>query len=272
MLKLTFHGVRASAPAPGRVTRRYGLRTPCVAIEVEGREPVLLDLGTGVGRWVSSLDRGAPVPLVPSRVHALVTRVDSGHLEGRPALGPLEAHGTRVDVYGPWPPGGRRARPGQHARMIPVDDEDLVVGDAKVMVRPVPTSPTTAAGPTNGYRLEWEGASVAYVSDHQASARLDTVAQEVLELAEGVDLLIHDARLSTAMWADRSGDGHSTVDYAVLVAREAGARCLALFNHDPDHDDDQIDRLLAGARRGAERLGVDEVIAATEGATLSFGP
>lgn len=270
MLRVTFHGVRASTPAPGHVSRRYGRRTPCVAVEVEGRDPILLDLGTGVGRWVPSLERGS-VPLLPSRVHALVTLADTGHLGGRPALGPLEAHGTRVDVYGPRPPGGRRARAGPHARMIPVDDEELVVGDAKVMVRPVPTSPTPA-GLANGYRLEWEGASVAYVSDHQAPVRLDTVAQDVLELAEGVDLLIHDARLSTAMWGHRSGEGRSTVDYAVLVAREAGARCLALFNHDPDHDDDQIDRLLAGARRRAERLGVDEVIAAAEGATRSFGP
>jgi len=156
--------------------------------------------------------------------------------------------------------------------VIAVDDEELVVGDAKVTVRPVPTSPAITTGPSNGYRLEWEGVSLAYVSDHQPPAGLDTVAQEVLELAEGVDVLIHDARRSTTMWGQRSAEGHSTVDYAVLVAREAGARCLALFHHDPDHDDDQIDRLLAGARRTAERLGVDEVIAAAEGVTLSFQP
>jgi ribonuclease BN (tRNA processing enzyme) len=60
------------------------------------------------------------------------------------------------------------------------------------------------------------------------------------------------------------------VDHAVLVAREAGARRLALFHHDPATDDDRLDRLLAGARRAAERLGVEEVIAAAQGTTVSF--
>ena len=48
-----------------------------------------------------------------------------------------------------------------------------------------------------------------------------------------------------------------TVDYAVRVAREAGARTLALFHHDPAHGDDEMDRLLEGARKSAERAGVD---------------
>jgi hypothetical protein len=56
------------------------------------------------------------------------------------------------------------------------------------------------------------------------------------------------------------------------VAREAGARRLALFHHDPSHDDDQIDRLLVQARRTADRLGVDEVLAAAEGLTVPLEP
>lgn len=54
------------------------------------------------------------------------------------------------------------------------------------------------------------------------------------------------------------------------AARDAGARCLALFHHDPGHDDLQVDALLAGARRTAERLGVDEVMAAAGGTTVAY--
>src|SRR5207245_1061891 len=54
-----------------------------------------------------------------------------------------------------------------------------------------------------------------------------------------------------------------TVEYATDVARAAGARRLALFHHDPGHDDAAVDRLEALAR---ERLGRDlEVFAAAEG-------
>lgn len=270
MVNVTFHGVRGSAPAAGRPTRRYGAHTACVAVEVPKREPIVLDLGTGVDRWRATLDDTAPGRADQWRVHALVTRAGGGHLEGRPTLRALEADGARIDVYGPPPGKGRTERAGGDLRVIGVEDEELAVGEAKVMVRSVPASRLPGAGSTNGYRLEWDNVSLAYVSDHQAPAGLETVSHRVLELADSVDLLIHDAQLSTAMWHDRSDEGHSTVDYAVLVAREAGARCLALFHHDPDHGDDQIDGLLAGARRTAERLGVDEVIAAAEGTTISF--
>ncbi len=261
MVNVTFHGARGASPSTWSFGHygRFGTHTACVAVEVPKREPILLDLGTGLGRWVAGLD-GQP----PSRVHALVSHGHAGHVQGRSSLSVLEADGVRVDVYAP-PGTGRRGATSDGYRAIAVEDEELAVGDAKVMVRSVPHQ-----GPTNGYRLDLDGVSVAYVSDHQAPPGLDTISHRVLELADRVDLLIHDAQLSTAMWGERSHEGHSTVDYAVLVAREAGSRCLALFHHDPGHDDDQIDGLLAGARRTAERLGVDEVIAAAEGTTVSF--
>jgi hypothetical protein len=44
-----------------------------------------------------------------------------------------------------------------------------------------------------------------------------------------------------------------------------------MFHHDPAHDDDAVDALLAHARRAAESTGLCEVIAAYEGLTVSFG-
>jgi ribonuclease BN (tRNA processing enzyme) len=95
------------------------------------------------------------------------------------------------------------------------------------------------------------------------------VADSVLELAEGVDLLIHDAQYTPSEFAEKSHWGHCTVDYAVKVAREAGARRLVLFHHDPAHGDDMLDRLLVGARAEAG-TGGPEVLAAYEGLRLTL--
>jgi hypothetical protein len=46
---------------------------------------------------------------------------------------------------------------------------------------------------------------------------------------------------------------------------------LALFHHDPSHSDRDIDRLLDGAKQRGSDLGLTEVIAASEGLTVSFG-
>jgi ribonuclease BN (tRNA processing enzyme) len=144
-------------------------------------------------------------------------------------------------------------------------EDDLAVGNAKVRVRPVPH-----CGPTVGYRVEWDGAVVAYVSDHQAPLSLDTVADSVLELCDGADLLIHDAQYTPTEFGAKADWGHCTVDYALLVAREAGAKALALFHHDPAHDDDMVDRLLAGAQTASARVDGPRVLAAAEGLTLDL--
>ena len=69
--------------------------------------------------------------------------------------------------------------------MVTVDtgDEDFSIGSAKVMARAIPHS-----GITLGYRIEAEGRSMAYMSDHQAPLDRRTIPDAVLELCQVVDL------------------------------------------------------------------------------------
>jgi ribonuclease BN (tRNA processing enzyme) len=92
----------------------------------------------------------------------------------------------------------------------------------------------------------------------------------VLELCDGVDLLIHDAQYTPDEFREKAHWGHCSVDYAVQVAEQAGARRLALFHHDPAHGDEQVDAMLCRARSVAHRGSLEEVVAASEGLTISF--
>ena len=114
------------------------------------------------------------------------------------------------------------------------------------------------------------GATVAYLSDHQMPIDgSHEVTGPVLELCAGADLVIHDAQYTVAEFPEKAHWGHCTVDFAVHVAKESGARMLALFHHDPGHEDDDVDRMLDHARGLA---GDDlEVVAASEGLTVSLG-
>jgi phosphoribosyl 1,2-cyclic phosphodiesterase len=278
VLSVTFHGVRGSTPCSSPATSRYGGNTACVVLEVAGEPPLVLDLGTGLRRW-----DGYRVGDGVFEGTALLTHVHWDHVMGLPFFPPIDRPGARLDVFGPTFAGVPLAetfanlmgppffpiRPDQlkgDIRFHDVADGELSVGTATVAVRSVPH-----LGPTNGYRIDWGGASVAYVSDHQAPPGSDTVDAGVLELSDGVDLLVHDAQFTADEWADKADWGHSTVEYAVLVASEAGARRLALFHHDPAHDDKQIDGLAAAARGMAEHLDVSEVLAAAEGLTVVLG-
>jgi ribonuclease BN (tRNA processing enzyme) len=103
---------------------------------------------------------------------------------------------------------------------------------------------------------------------HDGSHR---VTDAVLELCDGADLVIHDAQYTPDEFTQKYYWGHCTVDYALFVAHEAGAKRLALFHHDPAHDDAAVDVLLAHACKVAETTSLSEVMAAYEGLTVSFG-
>ena len=81
-----------------------------------------------------------------------------------------------------------------------------------------------------------------------------------LELARDSDMLIHDAQLFPEDLAAEAGFGHSVADYAVHLARRAGARSVLLFHHGPERTDEALD-VLAARFAGA----TPEVIVGAEG-------
>jgi len=251
-----------------------------VALEAPGHAPIVLDLGTGLRFWGETLD-----PSRPFVGSALVTHIHWDHVQGLPFFAPVLQPGAQFDVYGPpqSSEGGLAEAFAEFMRppFFPVTtkgllgdirfhdvwDTDLELDGAKVLVRPV-----AHVGLTNGYRIEMGGATVAYLSDHQMPADgSHGVSDAVLDLCDGVDLLIHDAQYTAEEFPAKATWGHCTADFAVHVAKEAGVRRLALFHHDPTHHDDAVDSILAHARQLAKGSGIDEVVAAHEGLVVSFG-
>jgi phosphoribosyl 1,2-cyclic phosphodiesterase len=278
LLNVSFYGTRGSTPCPSEENRRYGGNTSCVALESPGHDPVVLDLGTGLRFFGQTQPQDGTF-----RGSALVTHLHWDHVQGLPFFTPILRPGARLDIYGP-PQTDSTLSDAFHRFICPpffpvtveqlygqmtfydAGDTDLVLDGAKVRVRPVPH-----VGANNGYRVEMGGASVAYLSDHQMPQDgTHSVSEDVLELCDGVDVLIHDAQYTPEEFVEKSHWGHCTVDYAVFVAREAGAKRLALFHHDPARSDDQLDVLLEGAREAAAETAISEVVAAYEGLTVSL--
>jgi hypothetical protein len=152
---------------------------------------------------------------------------------------------------------------------------DLVEGTLEVGDVHVTTQYLNHPALTLGYRLEVDGVTVVYSTDHEphsrrcaAGNREPLVGQDFrhAQFLADADLVIHDTQYTAAEYPSKTGWGHSTVEYVVDVAACAGVRRLALFHHDPTRDDDAIDRLVAGARDRAAKAGGDtEVFGAAEG-------
>ena len=277
-MEVTFFGVRGSTPCSSDDHKRYGGNTACVAVERAGHEPIVLDLGTGLRHFGLERAHGDPF-----KASALLSHLHWDHVQGIPFFGPLLVEGAQLDLYGPVQGEASlcdTVRSFLSPPYFPVDIEalpceitfhELADSSFDIDGASVRSAEVPHIGPTLGFRIEFGGTSIAYVSDHQQPGVDSThVDESVLELAQGVDLLIHDAQFDELEFSVRHDWGHCTVDYAVEVAAQAGASTLALFHHDPGHHDAHIDALLAGASRAAESRGIGEVIAAHEGLTVSL--
>ncbi len=275
-MTVAFHGVRGSTPCHGEEIVRHGGNTSCVSVAVPGHDPLLFDLGTGLRYF------GASCRDEPFRGTCLVSHLHWDHIQGLPFFKPFLLDGSQVAIYGPDQSAVGNTVAGVFAETIKpplfpihlsefaggvefhdVGDDEFTIGDIEVMSRLIPH-----AGPTVGYRVSWNGRSVAYLSDHQMPQDGSFHAVPgAYDLCRDVDLLIHDAQYTSQEFAKKSTWGHCTPEYAVWLAASAGAKRLALFHHDPSHDDDDLDAMLRPAIQCAERLGID-AFAARERDTL----
>ncbi len=278
-MDVTFYGVRGSTPCAGPSTARYGGNTACVVITQPGQDTILLDLGTGL-RYFGQSYRAA----TPFVGHALVTHLHWDHVQGLPFCTPLLCAGARLTIHGPAHDGVGFGEAFDHlmrppyfpvrAHQLPADLRfaTLAPGTHEIAGATVTAAYVPHTDTTFGYRVERDGVAVAYVSDHQQPAAGAPIDAGVLELCRDVDVLIHDAQYTPVEFAQKSTWGHCTVDYAVRVAAESGARKLVLFHHDPDHDDDTLDLLALAAAEEGRRQGVPSVVAASEGLRISLVP
>jgi phosphoribosyl 1,2-cyclic phosphodiesterase len=131
----------------------------------------------------------------------------------------------------------------------------------------------THPGPTLGYRLVASAGSMAYVPDHElAFGRRRSPGTPSIaaahDLVERVDLLVHDAQYSSSEYPGHVGWGHSSMTEAIAFASGAEVGRLRTFHHDPEHDDDTIDRLVDDAVGSSP--GTLDVAAAAEGRSVEL--
>ena len=283
-MNVRFWGTRGSIPTPGPSTAKYGGNTSCVEIRTDDGTLIVLDCGTGARALGLQLQQSARQPL---RLHLFIGHTHWDHIQGFPFFTPAFLPEAELNVYAPvgFKRGVEEALAGQmQYSYFPVTLRDLRsrihftaleegffrLGDVLVE-----TQYLNHTAPTVAYRVSSHGTTVAYVTDHEpfwtpSSATFHHPGDlHHIAFMKGADLVIHDAQYSEEEYRKKVGWGHSTVEYATDVALAAGAKRLALFHHDPEHDDAAVAQLEATARnRVVERRASLEVFAAAEGLEL----
>src|SRR5207302_919357 len=284
-MHVRFWGTRGSIATPGGRTAVYGGNTSCTEVRAADGTVVVLDCGTGARELGLHLVRTVPQPM---RLHLFIGHTHWDHIQGFPFFVPAFLPGAELNVYAPlgFQQSLEEAMSGQmEYSYFPVKLRDLRsrihfteleegffrVGDVLVE-----TQYLNHTAPTIAYRMSTGGGSIAYMTDHEPFWKAENGTlhhpgdQRHIAFMRGADLVIHDAQYTEEEYVNRVGWGHSTLAYAPDVALAAGVQRLALFHHDPTHDDAFMERFEGAARARVAALGRElEVFAAREGLELS---
>ena len=94
----------------------------------------------------------------------------------------------------------------------------------------------------------------------------------MVEFIQGCDLAILDTQYTDEEYSKHIGWGHSSISSVVSMALDADVRQLLLFHHDPNHDNEMIDKMVEHARALVKKSGKTlEVEGAREGAEILLG-
>lgn len=248
---MRFWGVRGGIPTPSAANLKYGGNTSCVEVCSAGGERLILDAGSGIRAL------GREVGQAGGRAHVLLSHFHWDHIQGLPFFVPLYREDWSLTICSmspaeelearlsgqmrePYFPAG--ASPRAERRYLQAGEDGLETGDVRVEAVAL-----HHPGGCVGYRISNGCAVVVFATDHeQGNAEAD---ERLLRAARGADLLIYDAQYTPEEYERRKGWGHGTWEAAALAARDAGVRQLALYHHDPERQDAEVDALVEAARQ-----------------------
>lgn len=274
-MRIRFWGVRGSTPTPSRNLLRYGGNTPCVEVRTPNNEIYIFDCGTGL----RLLGKRLLEEFGHSSINASIflSHYHWDHIQGIPFFEPLYnpensfffysfpsqdqsvQQALEVQMAQPYFPVNMEAM-AAHRHFYNLVNEQLRFDDATVR-----TARLNHPQGCIGFRLESGGKSLVYATDNEPGVPEND--RNVRELAAGADVLVYDAQYTPLEYVNfKKGWGHSTWREGINVARDAQVKTLVLFHHDPDHDDEFIDSILAEASRH-----FPGVVAAAEGMQIDLG-
>jgi len=254
-IDMKFWGVRGTLPVSGDKSLKYGGNTSCMTLEFPREQFFIFDCGSGIKNLGDSL-----VAQKRKDIHAkiFISHPHWDHINAIPFFSPLYMQGNDFEVLGANQ-SDITMREMVSAQMdgvyFPItfsqfaarvyfhdlEEEELKVSDIKVK-----TKLLNHPGKCLGYRIEYNGRSICYITDNEMYVETSEFydphyEKRLAEFVHGTDALITDTTYTDEEYMTKEGWGHSCISKVVNLADVAEVKNLYLFHHDPDQTDNDID-------------------------------
>ncbi len=240
---------------PFSVGQTYGGASSCVEVDTGGGAFVVCDMGSGLREFgLDSLKRLSDGTRA-KEWHFFLSHLHWDHIMGFPFFVPAFVDGAKVVIHAGHSDAEQALRRQQEEISFPVPFDWL---KADIEFRTLTPGENYEIGELSVAMIEQEhshasygfrftdanGTSAVYSTD--AEYKIDRMEDEgaMVDFIEGADLVIADTMYSLADSVSMKEDwGHSSNIVAVDLCREAGAKRLALFHHEPTYTDADIERM-----------------------------
>lgn len=270
-MTIRFWGTRGSIASPGKSTVKYGGNTSCVEVRA-GKQILIFDAGTGIrdlGNQLLKEFKTQPVTL-----HLFISHTHWDHIQGFPFFMPAYYKNFQIIVYGP-PARDKSLKDlfkfQMNSEYFPVPLGDL---NAQIVMQEVrepfrlddlqiTSFYMNHPAMTLAFKIFDGEKTFVFATDNEPyrytlhAARKDPLAaqygaeldQKFVDFITGADVVVCDAQYTQEEYRSKIGWGHSPIESVVEFAIKAHVKQLALFHHDPSHDDAAIDAIVLHAQR-----------------------
>jgi CheY-like chemotaxis protein len=268
-MQLSAWGVRGTLPMPQQGYIKYGGNTSCYSLQFSPERHLVFDAGSGIKNCGTELMKVGQSHITTD---LLITHPHWDHINAFPFFAPLYKPGNIVRVHG--------------AAQDQIGFEQLIVAQMDGTYFPVTVQEFGAnlsfheigqqemdldgirvrsfllkhPGNCLGYRVDYQGRSLCYITDNELYPQDSEFADEefmtsLADFCRGANVLIHDCTYFDEEYAPRVHWGHSSLSEVCRLAHMAEVDRLWIHHHDPDQSDDDIERKLEFCTNALNRYG-----------------
>jgi phosphoribosyl 1,2-cyclic phosphodiesterase len=249
---IKFWGVRGSNPTPDQNKMKYGGDTSCVEIRTSQNDVIILDMGTGIRKLGEEIIKDSSYP---KEINIFLSHYHWDHIIGFLYFKPLYDAKYTINIYGYnkktsmselsnalinksfWPVEKDIYK--AKINFIDLPESSNQIKSIKLNENKIYYSLHPHPNGANSFKVDTKNKQIVYVTDcEHPEGRLN---KNVVNIAQGCDILIHDSHFSIKDFTNYKGWGHSSWKQAVDVAITAEVKQLVLFHYCPDYDDSQVE-------------------------------